>query len=189
VNAEIFERYIDAVLIPAVESNRELEGCRNKPAILFCDNCKTHCSEELLKKLARHGILVLTYPPHTSHVFQVLDVLLFGILKRAKKFERRDDRLAPEVDHILRLFRAYEKATTSTTMRMSWDRAGFDFERRDGTTYLAINEARIRESLGFREIWELDAHPGRLTERRLSQNWGWINEHLFRKKELKMIGN
>jgi hypothetical protein len=112
---------------------------------LFCDNCKAHGPEGLLKKLARQGIPVLTYPSRNSHVFQVLDVLLFGILKRAKKIERRDDRLAPEVDHILRLFRAYEKVTTSTRVRMSWDRTGFDFERRDGTTYLAINEAKIRQ--------------------------------------------
>jgi hypothetical protein len=31
------------------------------------------------------GILVLTYPPHTSNLFQVLDLLLVGRLKSAKK--------------------------------------------------------------------------------------------------------
>jgi hypothetical protein len=35
VNAEIFERYVDTVLIPAVEANRQLPGCDKKPAILF----------------------------------------------------------------------------------------------------------------------------------------------------------
>jgi hypothetical protein len=54
------------------------------------------------------------------------------------------------------LFRAYERATTSTSVRMSWDRTGFDFERRDDTTYLAINEAKMRQSPGFREIWDFD---------------------------------
>jgi hypothetical protein len=63
----------------------------------------------------------------------------------------------------------------------------FHFERRDGTTYLTINEAKIRQSPGFRHLWEFDAHPARLTDRRLSQNWEWINEHFFRKKELRMI--
>jgi hypothetical protein len=184
VNSEIFERYCDTVLIPAAESSRTIEGCQNKPAI---SNCKAHCLEDLLKKLVRHGILVLAYLSHTSHMFQVLDVLFFGTLKRAKKIERRDDRFTPEVDQILPLFRVCEKVITSTTVRISWNRTGFGFERRDCTTYLAINETKIRQSPGFREIWEFDTYAARLTDRRLSQNWGWISKHLFRKNELRMM--
>jgi hypothetical protein len=73
VNAEIFKRYVDTVLIPAVEGNRQLPGCDKKPAILFCDNCSARMSNSMLEKLARHGVLILTYSPHTSHIFQVLD--------------------------------------------------------------------------------------------------------------------
>jgi hypothetical protein len=93
VTKEIFESYVYTVLIPAVESNRTLKGCNSKPAISFCDNCSIHCTEDILKKLVCHGVIVLTYPPHTYHIFQVLDVLLFGVLKRAKNHQRRDDEL------------------------------------------------------------------------------------------------
>jgi hypothetical protein len=37
VTPEIFESYLDEIVIPAVESNRTLEGCNHKPAIIFCD--------------------------------------------------------------------------------------------------------------------------------------------------------
>jgi hypothetical protein len=87
VNTEIFERYVDTVLIPAVEANRQLAGCDRKPAILFCDNCSAHMSNSMLVKLARHGVLVLRYRPHTSHIFHVLDVLLFGLVKRSKNIK------------------------------------------------------------------------------------------------------
>jgi hypothetical protein len=60
-----------------VVTRTELNGMVSKSAILFCDNWSAHCSEDVLKKLARHGTLVIIYPPHTSHLFQVLDVLLF----------------------------------------------------------------------------------------------------------------
>jgi hypothetical protein len=66
---------------------------------------------------------------------------------------------------------------------MSWNKPGFDYERRDSATYLAINESKIRQSPEFREIWEFDYQPTRLTDRRLSQKWEWINKHLFKKKE------
>jgi hypothetical protein len=113
VTQELFNTYIDEVVISVAVANRELAGCSGKPAILLRDNCSAHCCDDVLKKLARHGIHVITYPPHTSHIFQVLDVLLFGVLKRGKKYQRRDDSLHRDVDHVLRLFRAYEQATTS----------------------------------------------------------------------------
>jgi hypothetical protein len=110
----------------------------------------------VLRKLARHGILVLTCPSHTWHLFQMLDVFLFAVLKPAKKYERRYDTSPVVVDHSLRLFRVYEKAMPRTTIRASWNKTDFDYERWDGATYLAINELNIRQSPEFRQIWEFD---------------------------------
>jgi hypothetical protein len=81
VTRDVFFEYLRDVLVPTVESNRQLSGCQAKPAILFCDNCSSHCRDEVLQELARHGIFMITYPPHSSQIFQVLDVLLFGRLK------------------------------------------------------------------------------------------------------------
>jgi hypothetical protein len=44
-----------------------------------------HCTEAILRRFAEKGAAVITSPPHTSHIFQVLDVFLFGRLKAAKK--------------------------------------------------------------------------------------------------------
>jgi hypothetical protein len=135
---------VDTVLVPEVESNRTLEGCNNKPVILFCDNGSVHCPEGILQKLARQVVIVLTHPPHTSHIFQALDVLLFGVLKRAKKNQHCDDGLPAQVDHVLHLFGAYEQATTSTAVRASWVKTGCQYAEKDNTRYLTVNEAVIR---------------------------------------------
>jgi hypothetical protein len=142
-NAEIFERYVDTVLIPAVEANRQLPGCNKNPAILFYDNCSAHMSNSMLEKLAGHEVLILTYPPHTSHIFQDLDVLLFGLVKRSKKYQIRDDTLPIQFDHMVGIFRAYEAAMASTTIRAAWRQTGFEYETRNTTTYLSINEGQI----------------------------------------------
>jgi hypothetical protein len=143
VNAEIFERYVDTVLIPAVEANRQLPGRDNKPAILFCDNYSAHILNSMFEKLARHGILVLTYPPHISHRFQVLDVLLFGLVKRSTKYQIRDDTLPIHVNHILRFFRAYEAAMASTTMRETWRQTGFEYENMNVSQYKRRTGSRV----------------------------------------------
>jgi hypothetical protein len=149
VDAQIFNAYIKDVFLPTIAANRELPGCANKPALLFCDNCTSHCSEEILRELARNGVLLLTYPPHTSHIFQILDVLLFGRLKALKKYLPKDNDEDRETDHILRVFRAYEGVTTSMTIRGSWEKAGLSYHRRDGTMYLSVDEEKFGQGETF----------------------------------------
>jgi hypothetical protein len=91
------------------------------------------------------------------------------------------------IDHILRLFRAYEAAMASTSIRTAWRQTGFEYENRSMATYLSINEGEVRESRDFSEILMFDYHESQQSARRQKQNWGWINEHKFRKKERTML--
>jgi hypothetical protein len=63
---------------------------------------------------------------HTAHLFQVRDLLLFGRLKIAHKYIPRTDADPTDTDHLVRIFKAYELVTTSTTVRASWKKAGFE---------------------------------------------------------------
>jgi hypothetical protein len=163
---EIFNRYCDTVLIPAIVLNREIDGCRNESAVVFCSNWAAHCPDNILRKLAHCGILVLIYPSQALRLFQELDVLLFAVLKRTKRYEQRSDTFPVMVDHFVQLFRAYEKATPSTTVRASWNKTGFDYERRDSVIHLAVTESKIRQLLESREVRGFNDQPTRLTERR-----------------------
>jgi hypothetical protein len=129
-------------------------------------------SSSCFEKLARHGVLVLIYPPHTSHIFQFLDVLLFGLVKRSKKYQTHNDTLPIHVNHILRLFRACEAAMANTRIQAAWRQTGFEYENRNMTTHLSINEGQIRESRHFREIWTLNYHESQLSARQQKQKWG-----------------
>jgi hypothetical protein len=123
--AQLFHPYVTEVFFPALETNRQLPGCENKLCILFCNNCSIHCQNQLLKEFAERGFAVLICPPHTSHLFQVLDLLLFGRLKAAEKYIPRADAEATDTDHLVRIFKTYELVTTGTTERASWKKAGF----------------------------------------------------------------
>jgi hypothetical protein len=125
ITKEIFESYVGTVSIPDVKSNETLEGCHDKPAILCCDNFSGCCTEDILQNLTRHGVIIFTYRRHTSHIFQVLDAPLFAVLKRPAKNQRRNNELPAQLDHAMRVFRAYEQATTNTTVKASWVGTGF----------------------------------------------------------------
>jgi hypothetical protein len=179
INTDLFEQYISDVFIPSLETNRKMPGCEGKPAILFLDNVRAHCSDRLMERLARFQVLVVSYPPHTSQLFQVLDRLLFGRLKGAKKHLVRDLEKSAQLDHALRVFKAYELATTSTTIRASFRQTGFDYEQRDGVWYLIVNDQRLRGYPEFREVWEVDYPEESLSQRRTQQRWGWLNVAYF----------
>jgi hypothetical protein len=122
----------------------------------------------------------VTYISSSGHV-------IIRPCQATQKYQIRDDPLPIHADHILRLFRVYEAAIESTTVRAASRQTGFEYENRNMTTYLSINEGQIRESRDFREIWMFDYHESQLSMRRQKQKWGWINERKFRKKERTIL--
>jgi hypothetical protein len=81
--------------------------------------------------------------------------MLFGRLKSAKQYLPRNQELRPRVDHTKRVFCACEITITNTTIRGSWEKAGFEFVRRNDTRYLWVKEDRIHNSAEFQEAWQI----------------------------------
>lgn len=52
------------------------------PVLLLLDNHESHLSIASLELAKSNGITMVTFPPHTSHKFQPLDVSVYGPLKR-----------------------------------------------------------------------------------------------------------
>jgi hypothetical protein len=121
---DFFMECLGSLVIPAVETNCSLPACLNTSVILFCDNCSCHCTDDVGKELVIYGILLIIYPPSTSHICPVLDILLFGRLKAIKKQLLWDLSLHRDLDSNMRIFRAYERAVPSFTARSSWDKTG-----------------------------------------------------------------
>jgi hypothetical protein len=70
---------------------------QEKKAILFMDNCRTHCSIDALQSFAGANVEVITFPPHVTHVLQPIDVgcvraLKTGLSRELKSFEKHIDK-------------------------------------------------------------------------------------------------
>ena len=59
-------------------------------------------------------------------IFQVLDNLIYGVLKIHKKQIRKSDKISPQINHLYRILRAYEMGTCSTIIRCAFKKARFD---------------------------------------------------------------
>jgi hypothetical protein len=176
----IFKDYIENQFFPIVDAERHDESASDQPAILFCDNLRAHCDDALCRKLAEKWVILITYPPHTSNIFQVLDRLTFSVLKNQKRQVQRDGDLHPVIDHVRRVLVAYERSTGSETIRAAWRRTGFDYVLSDGGTWrLHLNTQKFEEYPEYVEVWRRDFPIENLPPRRAKQSWGWVNRRFF----------
>ena len=118
------------------------------------DNCSYHIDEELLQILTNHRILVITYPLHTSHLFQVLDRLLFGVMKNNKNYIPDNDDIQSTLQHLYKTFKAYELSTCSLNIHASFRHIGFEYHKKNDVFYLRLNRQKVEFFDEFKEIWE-----------------------------------
>lgn len=66
---------------------KHTSSSKENPILVLLDNHETHVSIDLIKFCRKHGIVLLTFPPHTSHRLQPLDVGVFSSFKNNCKAE------------------------------------------------------------------------------------------------------
>ena len=81
VTIEIFSDYINEVFLPYVEQLRQNQLYAGKTTVLLCGNCSPHIDAALLQQLAMKKVRIVTFPLHSSHLFQPLDLVIFGAYK------------------------------------------------------------------------------------------------------------
>jgi hypothetical protein len=63
-------------------------GCSiENPILLLLDNHESHCNFDVIIFCRENGIHLLTFPPHTTHKLQPLDVAIYGPMKTYIKQE------------------------------------------------------------------------------------------------------
>jgi hypothetical protein len=88
INAEIFLDYIRTVFLPNLAELRTLDAFTEETGVLLMDNCPSHVTDDdIIGLLTEARVRVTTFAAHTTQIFQVLDVTLFGVLKRRLRYK------------------------------------------------------------------------------------------------------
>jgi hypothetical protein len=78
----------------------------SRSALLLMNNCKTHTGDEVQKVFADYGVMMATYAPQTTNVFQVGDLSLFGLFKLIMSSGDESRTVHEITDHAVRIIRA-----------------------------------------------------------------------------------
>jgi hypothetical protein len=120
ITCPIFIEYLTNVILPYFAATRESLHLQSFTGVLLCDNCSPHNEEGIKQLLADTNIRLVTFPPHTSQLFQSLDLLTFAAFKREKREVHVGRPVGSQVWEITKLIRALERATDSTNNRATF---------------------------------------------------------------------
>ncbi|KAA6373964.1 MAG: hypothetical protein EZS28_030509, partial [Streblomastix strix] len=157
VNSAIFRAWIIDVLIPYVDYLRPTMLGENEEAVLLMVNLKAHKKQETLQVLADARIRPVFIPPHSSHAFQVEDLLTFALLKQELRKVNAYSEVRTQAQTIARLVAATEAATTPSRNRSAFRRAAITSELVDGRHMARIDEAEYNARMA-------ELFPGELNQ-------------------------
>jgi hypothetical protein len=150
---------------------------------LFTSHHSTPGVIELLST-ARVRVVVVTFAPqpHTTQIFQVLDLALFRVLKRRGQYQLPLEDDAGSARFIRKVYHDQDMLMTMTmtmiepNMWGAFRGIGVKYSVVDGVQRVSFDDRTLRESQGFKEAWDIHLPVGNASERRQSCKARWINE-------------
>jgi hypothetical protein len=86
MSSQLFAEYISTALLLYVDELRSNEEYADKGVVLLLNKCSIHVQGDALQMVADHRVKVLTFPSHTTHIFQSLGLSLFGNFKKRMNY-------------------------------------------------------------------------------------------------------
>jgi hypothetical protein len=111
---------------------------------------------EVFATLRDHNLKVITFAPHTTQIFQILDLCLFGVFKSKMQYKLPFANSNLTVNLIRNAFRALKQTFVPDNVRSVFKLLGLEFNIAQTPYTLLFREDMLRRSQGFQEIWEAD---------------------------------
>jgi hypothetical protein len=130
VNVEFFLDSIKTVFLPYLVWLRGLARFSAEDEILLMDNCSAHITDHAIHLLTAARIPVITFAPHTTQILQVLDLMLFRVLKRRPRYELPFENDTAAVEFITNFYHDFKRAMVPPNVWGAFDALGLDFDTR-----------------------------------------------------------
>jgi hypothetical protein len=87
VNADPFEDYVQTVFLPQLLITHLIQTLREEDAVLLMDNCSPQPTPVVLDLLSTARVWIVAFAPHTTQIFQVIELALFRVSKRRAQYQ------------------------------------------------------------------------------------------------------
>jgi hypothetical protein len=163
------------VFLPNLNELQSLEEFAGENIVLLMDNCSSHVGEEVLSLLRDARVRAITLAPHTTHIFQELDLCLFGVLKRRGQYLLPFDDDQTTTNFLLKIYRTFRQTMIKLNIWGAFQETGLGFSTSSEPYLIRFREEKLRSTPGFQEIWSLDFPLEKLSPIRQNAKFGLIN--------------
>jgi hypothetical protein len=106
----------------------------------------------------------------------MLDVILFGALKKHAHGLKLCDEEQPTAAFLLKVYHEFKQTMTEVNIWGASSAMGFSYDITQKPYELLFDEEKFRHSRGFLELWERDVPFESLSRRRQQAMFEWINQ-------------
>jgi hypothetical protein len=106
----------------------------------------------------------------------MLDVVLFGSLKKHANDLKMFDEEQPAAAFLLKVYHDFKKNMIEVNIWGAFAAIRFTYDIEQSPYGLLFDEEKLRQSPGFMELWECDTPLGSVSRWPPNAKFGWINE-------------
>jgi hypothetical protein len=126
-------------------------------------------TDDIIGLLTEARMRVITFAPHTTQISQILDVALFGVLKRRLGYELPFEDDKETVNYIMKVYRDFRQTMVEPNIWRAFRAIGFEFDTEAEPYRLLFKEKKLRQSESFRELRSIDFPLDQLSSQRKRQ--------------------
>jgi hypothetical protein len=176
INGKLFLEYISIIFITYLNELRDSEEFAECEAVLLMDNCSPHMWEAVIALLSGARVRFVTFVHHTTQIFQVLDLVLLGALKKHATSLTMLDEEQPAAAFLIKVYHDYKQTMVEVNIWGAFEPIGLTHNITQDPYGLIFDEEKFRQSPGFFELWQCDVPFESLSSRRQQARFGWINK-------------
>jgi hypothetical protein len=118
------------------------------------ENCSVQVRGDAIQMLADHRVTVLTFPPHTTYIFQNLDLSLFGNFKKRMNYRLPLETEETTASFIERIFHMMKQTLVEDNVRSSFMQLGLTYNINSIPYVLIFDENVLPQGPGFTSLWK-----------------------------------
>jgi hypothetical protein len=143
-SAALFHQYGTTVLIPFIDVLRAHDEFAGKPAILLMANWSIHTRPGIVTTMRKYSVTGITFPPHKTQIFQILDLNSFGVSKRRMQDKLPFGSANRTVRFIQKVFHSLKQSLVEDNVRNAFRMFGFGFDITSTQDTPLLREEKLR---------------------------------------------
>jgi hypothetical protein len=152
INAKIFLEYDRNVFLSCLVCVRGLGAFTAEEAGLLMDNCSAHVTDDVIRLLTDATMRVITFAPHTTHIFLVVDLTLFGALKRRPRYELPFETDHATVKFMMKVYHDFRQTMVPSNVWGAFHALGLDYDTRKEPSRLLFDEGKLKGRACIQEL-------------------------------------